>query len=277
MTSENHTATSIPSVPSIPTIASASSQPLSPSRARNVMQDGIYLYQPPLPAPQFGQTSYTPHDPVPVPFFGPLPQFPTPSMFGMPSSRSVPTPSIPPPFAHPLAPPSQPQHPAPATTRGKRKNPKPPATTKEPAKKRQRRVPPAGAPDISTFVPAEVCGAGPSSSNPVSQSTTGEIHERTAAHATATPEILPQPATNSIPEKRSRGNYKGSATDVWFFARGLDTAEPPSVWPTNEPILTSKPRTKWVGCKLCTAEWKVWICESHGVTKNFRTHLREKH
>lgn len=42
-----------------------------------------------------------------------------------------------------------------------------------------------------------------------------------------------------------------SATDIWYFMRPLDTDEEPPERPTNEKALTQKPKSKFVGCKLC--------------------------
>lgn len=72
----------------------------------------------------------------------------------------------------------------------------------------------------------------------------------------STPLIVPTvpSAAASPPGIKARGAIKTSATDVWYFMRGLDTDAVPTVPPAvgTEPTLKCKPQTKFAGCKLCT-------------------------
>ena len=43
-----------------------------------------------------------------------------------------------------------------------------------------------------------------------------------------------------------------TATDVYYFVRALDSEEEPTEKPTNEPILNLPPKSRYLGCKLCT-------------------------
>ncbi|EPQ54779.1 hypothetical protein GLOTRDRAFT_139276 [Gloeophyllum trabeum ATCC 11539] len=71
---------------------------------------------------------------------------------------------------------------------------------------------------------------------------------------------------------------KGTASDVWRFLRPLNTREKPADWvpPADEPILSRKPEALFVGCKLCTPQWRVWKCID-GMTSTIRVHLRKEH
>ncbi len=89
-----------------------------------------------------------------------------------------------------------------------------------------------------------------------------------------------------------------AAVDVWYFARALDTRLAPPVRPKpeDEPILTEKPKTPFVGCKACKryshfllstspvllttqlARWKTYKnTKKGGITSTFRAHLKNKH
>ena len=62
------------------------------------------------------------------------------------------------------------------------------------------------------------------------------------------------PLGPTLPPPTSDSRRNG-AHDVWAFARPLDSDEerPMDQWPTSlEPHLTSKPKSLWFGCKLCT-------------------------
>lgn len=97
----------------------------------------------------------------------------------------------------------------------------------------------------------------------------------------------------SASSKPARDENTNTVTDVWFFLRALDTADKPEVWPTNEPILVSRPSTKFIGCKLCTyvygiylrpylwilcyrKTWKTWA-HGDGMMTCYRQHLKKDH
>ena len=63
----------------------------------------------------------------------------------------------------------------------------------------------------------------------------------------------------NLPGENHRRN---AAYDVWAFVRPLASAEPPpeGQWPTPpSPHITSKPKTRWFGCVLCSEfGWVIW-------------------
>ncbi len=62
------------------------------------------------------------------------------------------------------------------------------------------------------------------------------------------------PSYSFRPESDAEGDECcAPAVDVWYFARALETRYAPAVKPKpeDEPILTTKPRTPFVGCKAC--------------------------
>jgi hypothetical protein len=97
---------------------------------------------------------------------------------------------------------------------------------------------------------APSCGVGPASPS----------HD--IASSTSTPQL---PVT-----QRPLESYKGytapkngpvnAATDVWYFMRPLDSKDKPAQWPpldaggepVQEVVLEQKPKSKYVGCKLCS-------------------------
>lgn len=60
--------------------------------------------------------------------------------------------------------------------------------------------------------------------------------------------------TEAAPVVKFAGR-KGTAFEIWLFARGVDTKEDvvPEQWPNDyDRYLTKRPDTPFVGCKLCT-------------------------
>ncbi|CDO78277.1 hypothetical protein BN946_scf184660.g4 [Trametes cinnabarina] len=88
--------------------------------------------------------------------------------------------------------------------------------------------------------------------------------------------LLPSAAETSV---KQQCNHSSAALDVWYFCRPLETREEPSVRPKpeEEPVLTQKPKTPFVGCKLCVS-WKTYKNSADGgVTNTIRAHLKSKH
>lgn len=137
-------------------------------------------------------------------------------------------------------------------------------------------------------MPAPSCGAGPPS----------EQENSTAVFSsTSNPSLAPGPAAEhatQAPPKQS--SAKDDASDVWRFMRALDTDVEPLVKPApeSEQILLRKPKSKFVGCILCTYvyfvlslyivvsnaqyrnKWQTWKL-GDGRTKSLRDHLRGHH
>jgi len=107
------------------------------------------------------------------------------------------------------------------------------------------------------------------------------------------------PSATSLPtdrypsQKRKRQPPSGaSATDVYYFCRATDFEERPSDLPAEEPILETKPKSKFLGCKLCPyafsplyvmlanmtthRSWRIWL-NKDGTTTNIRAHLKKEH
>jgi hypothetical protein len=125
-------------------------------------------------------------------------------------------------------------------------------TTSTPKRKRRKT---ASATAINVQIvtsAAPVCGVGPTDSDPevtVAAADTPVPQTNTTSAA----EVPPPPLHSYTTEQavpRQREESKSAATDVWFFLRALNTREEPEIWPTNEPRLTSKPDSKFVGCRL---------------------------
>ncbi|CDO76573.1 hypothetical protein BN946_scf184831.g9 [Trametes cinnabarina] len=132
---------------------------------------------------------------------------------------------------------------------------------------------------------ARIVGVGPTPG----PTTTSE----TAAHDTP-----PTPSSDSAPTTQESGQpasrpttscpttsaskhceHGNSALDVWYFCRALETREEPEVLPKveDEPVLTHKPKTPYVGCKLCK-RWKTYMNTADGgVTSTIRAHLKRAH
>lgn len=67
----------------------------------------------------------------------------------------------------------------------------------------------------------------------------------------STPTLFVTPAANtSQPDGPSRSS---TATDIWYFMRPLDSEKPPDVLPGPDepPRIYSRPKSKFVGCRLC--------------------------
>lgn len=99
------------------------------------------------------------------------------------------------------------------------------------APKRTRRTATSGA------ITAAPCGVGPPE----------------VLQPTLPPSVLETP-TSAPPAHSNTAKVAGhntNATDVWYFMRGLDIADEPIIRPTDEPQLFKKPKTKFIGCKLC--------------------------
>ncbi|KAF9002794.1 hypothetical protein BDQ17DRAFT_1425750 [Cyathus striatus] len=127
--------------------------------------------------------------------------------------------------------------------------------------------------------PSESCRVGPSAlnmstseqSNTVAGSPTSPVSSSMAAN----PDLEPMGLSS-----RPALHHASSATDVWYFLHALDTDEVPSVWPNpdTEPRLTDKPKSKFVGCKLCMELWKTWHhCGNRSMTSCYHTHLQNNH
>ena len=84
-------------------------------------------------------------------------------------------------------------------------------------------------------------------------------------------DIASSASTSQLPvTQRPLESYKGytvlkngpanAATDVWYFMRPLDSKDKPAQWPPldaggepiQEVVLEQKPKSKYVGCKLCS-------------------------
>ena len=63
---------------------------------------------------------------------------------------------------------------------------------------------------------------------------------------------LPRQPRNRARANRRHARLTNSATDIWYFMRALDHPTEPTDRPTDEGILTKKPHTQYVGCRLCT-------------------------
>ncbi|OBZ72686.1 putative AC transposase [Grifola frondosa] len=98
--------------------------------------------------------------------------------------------------------------------------------------------------------------------------------------STPHPSLNPGPSETiygSLMRRPSQSHKTIAASDVWYFMRGLDTDKKPSSLPRNESTFKERPRDKkWVGCRLCQSQWKVWKC-THGQTDAIRTHLKREH
>ncbi|RPD56068.1 hypothetical protein L227DRAFT_285464 [Lentinus tigrinus ALCF2SS1-6] len=88
------------------------------------------------------------------------------------------------------------------------------------------------------------------------------------------------PAYAFHPESDPEGDdCSAAAIDVWYFARALEMRPAPEVRPRpeDEPILTTKPKTPFIGCKACK-KWKTYKnTKGGGITSTFRKHLRNNH
>ncbi|OJT05329.1 hypothetical protein TRAPUB_3770 [Trametes pubescens] len=121
---------------------------------------------------------------------------------------------------------------------------------------------------------AQTCGAGPQTS----LSSTGTAAPNIPVTLTDPPDP-PSDATliSTSPEKTSASTT--DATDVYYFLRALDMKVKPTQFPDSatEPVLHSKPKSDWVGCKACpNTKWKTWH-NNAGLTTTVRKHLRNHH
>lgn len=130
-----------------------------------------------------------------------------------------------------------------------------------PVKRRKANVP------SEPPVTVAVCGVGPSDTPPTSLQRPGLVLEPpvSSAAGSSQPTMLqtqpeapvparptgPLTAAEALAKEKPKRLDKRTATDVWYFMRALDTNIRPSEPPTNEPILKLKPKSSWLGCKLC--------------------------
>jgi len=185
------------------------------------------------------------------------------------------------------------------TTTAKSKRKRKDASTSDPAPKRARKSVNAATATPSTIPieTASIVGVGPVPEPlptlcpaPTSSSDT-----------TAAPGQLSNPTYVAISQTVNRIASSGrhGAADVWYFVKPMDTDERPDemVEETDlaKPLITQKPKSRFVGCRLCKyvfcvrtyihrrlifcpREWhKPWANTSGGITTTLRRHFESEH
>ena len=70
----------------------------------------------------------------------------------------------------------------------------------------------------------------------------------------------------------------GRAKDVWIWFWPVESRESCTPLETNEPLLTQRPKSPAVACRLCWLEdsWRAWkICD--GIVSTLRHHVKKDH
>ncbi|KAF4618018.1 hypothetical protein D9613_012860 [Agrocybe pediades] len=110
--------------------------------------------------------------------------------------------------------------------------------------------------------------------------TTGTVPGVGPSSHPSAPVSHPKPLLNYSPisKKKQKKPSNQVATDVWYFMRPLETREHPADEPiANVQPTTTKPKSPFVGCRLCPfSRWTVWR-NMNGIADTIRAHLSSKH
>jgi len=120
--------------------------------------------------------------------------------------------------------------------------------TSQPGSRAKRRRTAAAPAEIET---APICGVGPSRLDP-------DLLAATPSADTVPVTVPPLQGYKSL--ATSRAAPSNAATDVWHFMRTLNQKEKPEEWPAKSPDgselvekpLDCRPKSAFVGCKLCS-------------------------
>ncbi|KAF8886040.1 hypothetical protein CPB84DRAFT_1850189 [Gymnopilus junonius] len=126
---------------------------------------------------------------------------------------------------------------------------------------------------VTEITPSPHCGVGPPSVVPLAQAEV--VHQTSNSLETSSSALTVPESASMAHASRRYHDLPAAATDVWYFLRALETDVEPAMRPTDEVFLTYKPKTKFVGCKLCT-KWKVWQ-NNDGMMSCFRDHFKKIH
>ncbi|KAF4611155.1 hypothetical protein D9613_006647 [Agrocybe pediades] len=103
----------------------------------------------------------------------------------------------------------------------------------------------------------------------------------TNVHQGCSPRGLPKPLVDYSPisKRRPASESKQAASDVWYFTRPLETKVRPVGPIQDPPPMRTKPKSPFVGCRLCPlseSTWTVWS-NINGMADTIRNHLSTKH
>ncbi|VDC02215.1 unnamed protein product [Peniophora sp. CBMAI 1063] len=144
-----------------------------------------------------------------------------------------------------------------------------------PAKQRKRR---RKEPATTALADAAPCGTGPAAAGApdIVQGAFRDSSNAAPRHRPLT--ISPREIIAMRERGRSEDSHR-SSVPVFTFMRPLDSdAEPEGgfVAPDDEPVLTGRPASKYLGCRLCK-HWKVYTNRKDGIISTLKRHLENNH
>ncbi|KAH9841623.1 uncharacterized protein C8Q71DRAFT_340874 [Rhodofomes roseus] len=132
--------------------------------------------------------------------------------------------------------------------------------------------------DGSQVRTATHCGVGPVDGGLESSEPSAEGSASSWSLGNIGPTAVNSPLTTFGLNSRKRDDTNSAtATDVWFFCRELKVNARPETKPENEQPLHQKPKTEFIGCRLCEyPKWQTWR-NTNGITTTVRRHLERMH
>ena len=125
------------------------------------------------------------------------------------------------------------------------------ASAKNTQSRKRQRVPVAP----TTEPPSSICGVGPPTIVQSSSPPSTPVRPSSAATAASVSASFRLPTHNrhSTEAAEQPESASAAATDVWYFCRPQDssTSSSEQTAPDNDPVLTQRPQSKYISCKLC--------------------------